>query len=127
MIDGTENVALSYIDDCVYWYTSKSIGKWFVDTLRKRFHVNFLGFSHRFMSIRISNLKEHPISVYQARYYTSFVAKYLDTSTVKNSKNIYKTNFPSDIILNNDDVSTSDDQVEKLSRKFNINYGACIG
>ena len=25
----------SYIDDCVYWYTSKDIEKWFVDTLGK--------------------------------------------------------------------------------------------
>ena len=30
---GTNIVVLSYVDDCVYWYTSEALGKWFVDTL----------------------------------------------------------------------------------------------
>ena len=47
--DGSKNFALSYVDDCVYWYTNKDIGKWFVDTLEKRYHVNFLGYAHWFM------------------------------------------------------------------------------
>ena len=52
--DGSKIVVLYYFDDCVYWYTSKAIGKWFVDTLEKSFHVKFLGYSHWFMSINIS-------------------------------------------------------------------------
>ena len=48
-----KNVVLSYVDDYVYWYTSEAPGKWFLDTLGKRFHVNFLVFEHWFMSIRI--------------------------------------------------------------------------
>ena len=44
--DGSKIVVLSYVDDCVYWYTNYDLGKWFVDTLGKRFHVNFLVFSH---------------------------------------------------------------------------------
>ena len=59
-------VVLSYVDDCVYWYTNEDLGKCFVDTLGKRFHVNFLGYAHWFMSIRISQLKDHYIPVYQA-------------------------------------------------------------
>ena len=39
------------------------------------FHVKFLGFAHWFISIRISQLKDHSISVDQARYDTSIVAK----------------------------------------------------
>ena len=66
-------VVLYYVDDCVYWYTYEAPGKWFVDALRKRFHVNFLGCAHWFMSIRISQMKDHSISVYQARYATSIV------------------------------------------------------
>ena len=61
--DGSKIVVLSYVDDCVYWYKNEDIGKWFVDTLVKRLHVNFLGFAHWFMSIRISQLKDHSISV----------------------------------------------------------------
>ena len=75
-------VVLSYVDDFVYWYTNEDPGKLFVDTLVKIFHVNFLGFSHWFMSITISQLKDHSIYVDQARYATSIVAKYLDTATV---------------------------------------------
>ena len=40
--DGSKMVVLSYVDYCVYWYTNEYIGKWFVETLGKRFHVNFL-------------------------------------------------------------------------------------
>ena len=43
---GSKIVVLSYVDDCVHWYTNEDIGKWFVDTLRKRLYVNFLGFAN---------------------------------------------------------------------------------
>ena len=78
--DGSKIVVLSYVDDCVYWYTNEDIGKWFVDNLGKRFHVNFLGYAHWFMSIKIYQMKYHSISMDQARYVTSIVAKYLDTA-----------------------------------------------
>ena len=76
--DGSKIVVLSYVYDFVYWYTNEDLGKWFVDTLGKRFHVKLLGFAHWFMSIIISQLKDHSISVDQARYATSIVVKYLD-------------------------------------------------
>ena len=104
--DGSKIFVLSYVDDCVYWYTNEDIEKWFVDTLGKRFHVNFLGFAHWFMSIIISQLKDHFISVYQSRYATSIFAKYLDTVTVKVSNKFYKTTLPSDMIFTKEDVST---------------------
>ena len=72
---GTDIVVLSYADDCVYWYNSEALGKLFVDTLVKRFHVKFLGYSHWFMSIIIPQIKDHSISVDQDRYATSIVAK----------------------------------------------------
>ena len=81
--DGSKHFVLSYVDDCVYWNTNEDLGKWFVDTLGKRFHVNFLGYAHWFMSIRIYQFKDHSISVDQARYATSIVEKYLDPATVK--------------------------------------------
>ena len=69
----TKIVVLSYVDDCVYWYTSEAHGKWFVETLGKIFHVNFLGYEHWFVSIRISQMTGHSISVDQAKYDTSIV------------------------------------------------------
>ena len=126
ILDGTRIVVLSYVDECVFWYTSEAIGKWFVDTLGKIFHVNFLGYAHWFMSIRISQMKDHSISVDQDRYATSVVEKYLDTAIVKVSTTFYKTIFPADMIFTKEDVSTIDEQVEKLTREFNIHYRACI-
>ena len=76
-------VVLFYVDNCVYWYTNEDIGKWFFDTSGKRFYVNFLGYANWFISIRISQLKYHSISVDQARYATAIVAKYLETVKVK--------------------------------------------
>ena len=72
-------------------------------------------------------MKYHSISVDQDRYDPSIVAKYLDTAAVKTSKKFYKTTFPSDIIFTKSDGSASDEQVEKLTRKLNIHYKACIG
>ena len=97
--DGSKFFLKSYVDDCVYWYTNEDIGKLFVDNLGKIFHVNFLGYAHWFMSIWVSQLKDHSISVNQARYVTSIVTKYLDTDTVKVSKKCYKTTLPADMIF----------------------------
>ena len=114
--DGTNVIALYYFGNCVYWYTSGSLVKWFVDTLGNIFHVKFLLYAHWFMSIRISQMKDHSISVDQDRYATSIVVKYLDTDTVKASTKFYKTTFPSDIICTKADAYTSDEQVERLTR-----------
>ena len=71
------------------------------------------------MSIIISQLKEHSISVDQARYATSIVAKYLDTATIKVRNKFYKTTLPADMIFTKEDVSTSDEQIERLNREYN--------
>ena len=126
--DGTrKNIYLTFVDDCVYWYASEDLGKWFVDNLGEIFHVNFLWYAHWFMSIRIAQIKNHSISVYQDRYNTSIVAKYLDTVIFKASTIFYKTNFPSDIIFSEANASISDEQVEMLTGGFNIHHRACIG
>ena len=35
---------LSYLDECLYWYKYEELGKRFVDTPGKSFHMNFLGY-----------------------------------------------------------------------------------
>ena len=52
----------------------------------------------------------------QARYATSIVTKYLGTATVKVSKRFYKKTLPADMIFTKEDVSTSDEQIERLTR-----------
>ena len=75
VLDGSKMVVLSYVDDCAYWYTSEDLAKWFVETLGRILHVNFLGYAHWFMSISISQIQDYSISVDQARYDTSIIAK----------------------------------------------------
>ena len=70
-----------------------------MNTLGKIFHVNFLGYAPWFMSIRISQMKDHSISMDQARYATFIVAKYLDTAKVKVRTKFYKTIFLADMIF----------------------------
>ena len=96
---GSKIVILYYVDDCVYCYTNEDLGKWFSGTLRKRFHVKFLGYAHWFMSIITSQLKDHSISVDKDRYSIYIVVKYLDTATVKVSTKFYNTTFPADMIF----------------------------
>ena len=97
-----------------------------MDTLGKIFHLKFLVYAHWFMSIRISQMKDHSISMGQARYSTSIVTKYLDNDTVKASTKFYNTTLSSDTIFTKDDTSNSDEQVEKLTREFIIHYRSCI-
>ena len=78
--------------------------------------MNLLGYAHCFTSIRISHIKDHLISVYQDRYATSIVAKYLDTFMVKTNTKFHKKNLPSDMIFDKADASTSGEQVDKLNR-----------
>ena len=56
---GSRVVVLSYVDDFVYWYKYEELGKWFVGTLGKRLHENFLVYAHWFIFIRILLLKEY--------------------------------------------------------------------
>ena len=67
--------SIYYVDDCLYWYTSEALGKWFVDTLGEIFYVKFLGYAHWFMLIRTSQMKDNSISMDQARYATCVVEK----------------------------------------------------
>ena len=89
----------------------EDLGKRFVDTLGKRFHVNFLGYAHWFKSIIIYHMKDNSTSVDQARYATSIVAEYLETSKVKVSTMFYKTTFTADMIFTKEYVYNSDEQV----------------
>ena len=89
--------------------------------------MNFLGYAHWFRSVIIYQLKDHSISIDQARYATSIVAKYFYTATVKVNNKFYKTTFPADMIFTKEDFSTSDEQDEKLTREYDIHYRACIG
>ena len=78
--------------------------------------MNFLGYAHWFMSIITSQIMDHFNSVDQAIYATSIVKKYLDTAIVKARTKFYNTTLPSDMIFTKYDASTSDEQVEKLTR-----------
>ena len=89
--------------------------------------MNFLEYAYWFMSTRNFQMKDHSIYVDQVIYATSIVPKYLDTATVKVSTTFYKTTLPSDMIFTKEYISTSDEQVENLTREININYRACIG
>ena len=118
---------ICYVNDCLFWYTSEARGKCFVETLVKIFHVKFLGYSHWFISIIISQIKYHLISVYQAGYATSVVYKHLYNITVKTSTKFYNITLSFYMIFTKDDTFTSDEQVEMLTREFKVHYRACIG
>ena len=88
-----------------------------MDTLGKMFHMNFLGYAHWFIFISISQLKDYSISVYQARYVTAVVSKYLDTYTIKENPKLHKTTLLSYMVFTKEYSSTSDEQVEPLYRE----------
>ena len=71
-------------------------------------------------------MKDHSITVYQARYATSIIAKYLDTATVKASTKFYRTTLPYYMIFIKAYAYNSDEKVENLYREFNTHYRSCI-
>ena len=81
------------------WYKYDELVNWFVYTVVNRFHVKSLGYTHNFMSISISQLKDHYISLDQASYATYVVEKYLDTSTKKENSKFDKTTLPHNMIF----------------------------
>ena len=50
--DGSKLVVLSYVDEFVYVYKSEELVKWFLDTLRKRLHMNFPGYTLGYHNLR---------------------------------------------------------------------------
>ena len=68
----------------------------------------------------------HYISVYQDRYATCIVAKYLYNATANTSTNFYMATLKFDVIFTKDYASTSDDKVDKLTREFYIQYRVFI-
>ena len=81
---------------------------WFVDKIGKIFHINFLEYAHWFISIRISQLKENYISVYQARYYTFVFENDLNTSTIEENAKCCETTLPHDMMFTEEYDYTSD-------------------
>ena len=99
---------LYYVYDCLYWYKSEEPGKWFVDTLGNIFHVKLLEYAHWFTSIRMSQLKDHSISLDQVRYATYVAENYLDTATMKDNPKFHNITLPNNIIFTKEYASTSD-------------------
>ena len=54
------------------------------------YHINFLGYAHWFMSIIISQIKDHSISVGQAIYDKYIVAKYQYTATINKIQSLVR-------------------------------------
>ena len=50
---GYKLVVLSYVEDCIYWYTYEELGNWFVGKLVNIFYLNFTRYSHWFKNIII--------------------------------------------------------------------------
>ena len=74
----------------------------------------------------ISQLKDHYISVYQARYATFVVAEYLETATIKENSKFHKTTLTNDMMLTKEGASISDEKMEVLYREYSIQYKACL-
>ena len=79
------------------------------------------------LSIRISQVKNNSISVDEARYSTSVVAKYLDTTTIKENSEFHKTTLTHDIKLIKEYLSIIDEKLGVLSIEYNIQYRAYVG
>ena len=73
--------------------------------------MKFLGYANWFISIRISQLKDHYIPVDQGMYDTYVVTKYLVTDTTKENSKLHKTTLSHDMIFTKKYAHTSDKKV----------------
>ena len=120
-------VILSYVDNCCWWSSLESIGKWFVEELGKYYHVNFLGYIHWFMLIQITQKPDYSIVIDQSRYCLAMVNKYLNNTTVSNSAKVHARPLPADMTFTKDHASENDVQVEELMRTYNLHYRCTTG
>ena len=79
------------------------------------------------MSIRMSQLKDYYIPVYQDRYATSLIVKYPDTATIKENSRFQKNTLTHDMIFIKEYASASDKQVGVLYRELKNYYRSCVG
>ena len=98
-----------------------------MDTLGKRLHVNLIGYTHWFISIRILHLKDHSILVDQDIYATYVFEKYLDTAKIKENSNLHKPTLLHDMIFIKEYASTSDEHSKVWNREYKNYYRACVG
>ena len=82
-----------------------------MDTFGKRLHLNLLGYSHWFIYIIISHLKDHFNIVDQDMYATYVVEEYLETATIKENSEFHNTTLRHEIIFTKEYDYTSDKQV----------------
>ena len=79
-----------------------------MDTLGNILPVKFLGYVQWFIFIRISQLRDHSVSVNQARYAICVFGNDLETAAIKKNSMIHDTTLPHDIIFTKEYTSASD-------------------
>ena len=84
--------------------------------LGKILHFKFLGYTYWFISINISQLEKHYISVDQVWYTSSVIAQYVDTSVIKLKLKFHKTALPHDMIFTKEFNCFIDEQAKVLYR-----------
>jgi hypothetical protein len=125
--DGSKVHLLNYVDDMLYYGTSKSRIKQFEELLTQRFNVELMGQAHWYLATRINQLSNYDIELDQSRYCKSIVKKCLDTAGCKKIISHHSTPLPLDFIPTSEDCSVDEDASKLLEQEYNIEYASCIG
>ena len=124
--DGSKTVVLYYVDIflLVYKWRSLKIVCWYLgkEIPCEILEICTLVHINKNFSIKGS------FHFYGSGYICHFYCwKILGHCHSEGKKKFYKTTLPDDMVFTKKYVSTSDGQVKKLTREYNIHYRACIG
>jgi len=77
---------LNYVDDGLFYCTHLNIEEEFLQALKGRFELNFLGQAHWFLGMRITQAGSYNITLDQSRYAKNLVQRYLFESKRKGKR-----------------------------------------
>ena len=125
--DGSLIKILNYVDDLLYFCTSKEQTSNFEKDLSNRFRIELKGQASWYLSVRIKQDKNHNITIDQNRYVQSILRRFLDTAGVPETQRKINTPLPFDFKSTKEDQAKDEDKSKEIQKEYNIDFAACVG
>jgi len=126
--DGTILKLLNYVDDKLYFATSKCIIRGFKKNLSGRFEVEFKGLAYWYLLMQIQQDKDFNFTFDQSSYVKAIAKQFLvESAGVAENRKTHEAPLPFNFIPAVADCSVDEIPVMQLQQKFKIDFASCVG
>ncbi len=112
--DGSYVKLIVYVDDNLFYRNNEATLWEFKDKLSKRFHVEFLGQAHWYLSARIYHDADFNITYDQTRYCKAIVSRFLEKAGAKKKPRFHSTILPAEFVPIVEDCSKDEETAKTL-------------